>query len=468
MSDFDVYYAQNPVEVWDRNVWNEWDPVIAVDFQENAIFTPLILWRPLGTKAPTQVTGREALPGHVNYNPINVRQQYITADYLDSRERKITAPYRYGGKVQFEQYDELVNMWRAGGREGFVDGILRQHLNRSILLTHEMIARNGLIANTNVTNVQGGSAGFDFSQLSTTEAYLFDISVLDDVKLRLSFRTQFAIGKFGTFAAPVPGSNDMLIITTPAVMHGLWTQMDERWMMDLRDLGDARIINGGQVRYRGFTFVDGSWASALFNVGTIIKQVAITSPITAGDGAPDPDVSAAIDSTWYVGQSSSAMTHYIQCSAFGATDFAAGAVVSLHKARTSVFGVTNGVDFRDGMTMNLECYSADADTERLVFRSPVMTDFKEPWQDATFGTIYGFATVAQHVHPVYMIAARGGSLFAIRRKVDIHTPPAIDDFESVVRVSWDEYGGLNKWQGDLQEIQYCAGVFGNRGAVGIS
>src|SRR3990172_13362556 len=105
-------------------------------------------------------------------------------------------------------------MWRNGGREGFVDGILRQHLNRSILLTHEMIARNGLIANTNVTNVQGGSAGFDFSELSTTEAYLFDISVLDDVKLRLSFRTQFAIGKFGTFAAPVPGSNDMLIITT--------------------------------------------------------------------------------------------------------------------------------------------------------------------------------------------------------------------------------------------------------------
>jgi len=74
-----------------------------VDFQENAIFTPLILWKPLGTKAPTQTTGREALPGHVNYNPINVRQQYITPDYIDSRERKITAPYRYGGKVQFEE-----------------------------------------------------------------------------------------------------------------------------------------------------------------------------------------------------------------------------------------------------------------------------------------------------------------------------------------------------------------------------
>ena len=92
------------------------DPAIAVAFRQNALFTPLIDWVALdslaagtGTTNPTEITtGREALPGHVNQNPINTRAKFITADYLDSRERKLRSRLRYGGKIQFEHYDELV------------------------------------------------------------------------------------------------------------------------------------------------------------------------------------------------------------------------------------------------------------------------------------------------------------------------------------------------------------------------
>lgn len=41
------------------------------------------------------------------------------------------------------------------------------------------------------------------------------------------------------------------------------------------------------------------------------------------------------------------------------------------------------------------------------------------------------------------------------------------DFASVERFSWDMYGGQNKWNGDLAEIHFVAGSFGNRGSVGI-
>lgn len=100
MSDFDLYYSQNPISVFDRQTWTEYDPVIAVNFVQNAVFVPLVTWEPLDPMAATVVTGREALPGHANFNTLGVRQMYTNADYVDSRERQLKARNRYGGKVQ--------------------------------------------------------------------------------------------------------------------------------------------------------------------------------------------------------------------------------------------------------------------------------------------------------------------------------------------------------------------------------
>jgi hypothetical protein len=83
-----------------------------------------------------------------------------------------------------------------------------------------------------------------------------------------------------------------------------------------------------------------SWDAALFNMGPITKQVAVTEPINAGDGAPDPDNDDPIDNTWYVGQASSGIKHYVQCSDFADGNFAVGDFVTLHTSRTSSWGVT--------------------------------------------------------------------------------------------------------------------------------
>ena len=61
----------------------------------------------------------------------------INAAYMDSRQRQITAPNHYGGKVQLDNYDSLVNMYRNGGTAGFIDGVLRQHLSNDIVTQHE-------------------------------------------------------------------------------------------------------------------------------------------------------------------------------------------------------------------------------------------------------------------------------------------------------------------------------------------
>ena len=471
--DFEVYYSQNPIAVWDQNKWTEYDPAINVAFRTQSLLTHMVNWVPLesfgGMNAPTVVTGREALPGHSNHNTIDVRAKYINAAYMDSRQRQITAPNHYGGKVMLDNYDSLVNMYRNGGTAGFIDGVLRQHLSNDIVTQHEKIARDMILTHTNVQTYAGGASSF--AGMSTSSAYLFDPTFLRDTKLRLSFRSMFALQQYGVYAQPLPGMNEGLIMTTPGVLHSIWDNLNHEYIQRLNILQDKTILNGSAISYEGFTFLE-SHPLTMWNCGAITKQVAVTSPITAGDGAPDPD-STAIDSTWYVGQSSSDITHYIQCSDLGTSQFAAGDLVTLHTARTAGYGVTDGVDITDGDTMTLEVYSVDEANERLVFRQPVMADFPTGFGYTTLagssstGTAYAFVTKAQHIHPMYVFGARGGSVFAIRRQVQLHMPPPIDDFESVWRFSWDERGGPDKWNGDLAEIHFVAGSFGNRGSVGV-
>lgn len=477
VGDFERYYSLNPVEVWDRNQWSVVSPAIATAFRQNSLFTPLIDWVPLAQEAagtgvtnPVSITtGREALPGHVNHNPINVRAKYITADYLDSRERKLQSRFRYGGKIQLESYDRLVNMWRQGGTQGFIDGILRTHLNNSIVGVSEKLARDSLLLDGAVKTYAGDAT--DASGLSGDTAYTFDPEVLRDVKLRLSVRAKWALQNFGDYANPIPGSNLYMVITTPGVFHSIFNNLHHEYVQRHTVLGSRSILNMEAIEYEGFMFMQ-SWDAALWNAGTITKQVAVTAPITAGDGAPDPD-STAIDSVWYVGQSSSGITHYLQCSDFDSGDFNAGDFVTLHIGRSNELGVTDGVDVTDGYTGTFEVYSANDTSNQITFRSPVMTDYAQQYPYTTLaggassGVAYAFITKAVHVQPLYIFGARGGLRFAMRKPVQIYNPPAVDDFESVTRVSWDMFGEMNTWNPDLWEVHMAVGSFGNRGDVAL-
>lgn len=470
MSTLETYYDQNPLLRIDRNQWTEYDPELKVAFRQSSIFTPLVQWVDLNPNAALYVTGREAIPGHVNHNEISTRQKYITAAYTDSRERHIRANKRYGGKIQFEEYDELISQWRSKGRAGFAAGILRQHLSGSIVTTHEKIARDAMIDNVNVKTYPGGAT--TVNGLINSANFKFDVDQLRETNLRLSFRSKYQLGQFGDLANPVPGSNDMLCVTTPGVIFDIENQLESRFQQTLANLQSPEQLNGFRLRYQGWTFVS-SWDALLFNTGVITKQVAVTTAIKGGDGAPDPDVDAAVDGVLYVGQSSATVTHYVQCTDLGTGQFLAGDVVTLHVARTTEWGVTDGVDPLDGRTMELEIQTVDETNERLTFKAPVMDDYSESFGYTTLagsgsvGTAYAFITKAAHIHPVYQVGARGGNFFAIKRGVRLHYPPAIDDFESVTRVSWDEHGEMNKWNGDLWEMHYVRATFGNRGALGL-
>jgi hypothetical protein len=377
----------------------------------------------------------------------------------------------YGSKIQFERYDPLINMWRANGAQGFVEGILNQVLGNTIVWTHEKLCRDAIINNTAVQTYAGGAT--TAAGMAATSDYKFDLREIRKIALKLSVRARFALQSWGDYMDPVPGNNDKLLITTPGVMFDLNDQMDAEWMQNLRDLKDERVINGGVVRYQGWTFVE-TWDAALWNMGAITKQVGVTLPIVAGDGAPAPTVGAV--GVWYTGQASANIKHYVQCTAFNPGDFVPGDFVTLHVARTTRFGVTDGADYLDGRSLLMEVQSVDATNYTLTFKMPVMGDFQDGFVATSLGgsalgtpaTYYAFVTKGANINPAFMFGARNGNFFAVRQQVKLHTPAPIDDLEMVQRVAWDLYGGMNNWQPDLNEINYVRASFGNRGDIAIA
>ncbi len=262
-------------------------------------------------------------------------------------------------------------------------------------------------------------------------------------------------------------------MTTPNVMFDLWNSDEGDWMQDLRQLQDDRIINGGEARYHGATFVDYP-ELVLRNAGVLSKQVGVTDPIKWGDGAPDPGDGGggtSVDNIYYVGQSTAAITHYIQCSAFTAGEFVAGDIISIHTERTTDYGITDGVDFLDGRTYEVEIVSVNATDNRLTVFEPVTQEYLQAFTGTPNGgaeaTLYAYVTKARDIHPLLVVGARGMATFAARTKVRFWNPPDIADLPGVHRFTWDEYGEPNRWNPYIYEIIYCVAsdTRGGRAAV---
>ena len=428
--------------------------------------------------------GAEVVKSHVNQNPIGRYQRMMTGLYVDLRKRKVRSRNRYGAKAQWDVRDAMTHRY-GSGTDAFLSAALRGQLGDNIVGQQEKISRDGILDNALHKFMHDGAAfsaaSWDFSDLPGSSAGGFDIKLLEDVALRLAFRSENMKKAYGSYAQPVPGSNfrdSVLVMMSTGTYWHLWNTEEQEWMIDLRQLQDGRILNGGKVQYRNFATLQdcGPAACTLFNAGTLTKQVAVTSPIRWGDGATDPD-SAAVDSMFYAGQSGSNVTHYVQCSDIGTSQFVKGDIVSIHTLTTSEYGITDGCDPLDGRTVLAEVYSADETNERLTFRDPLTEAYEDLFSytslngSAALGNAYAFVTKAAHVHPIFIVGTREMTQFVRRRQPDgslvqYHQPDDTNvDFPSVERVTANWYGETNPWELDTVEVFFCNAPFANRGAV---
>lgn len=486
----DLHPFRQDAENWDQASWDERSAVIDVAFHApNVIFTPLVgssmVMSPGIGWDQYMYTGAEIRPAHINHTPIGRYQRMMGPIYFDTRQRKVRARNRWGAKSQYDIRDQMVTRY-GNDTESFISAALRSQLAANIVGQTEKICRDGLISNALHQFMYDGSAfvagTHDFSNLPDTADGIFDLKLLEEVALRLATRCENTLKQWGNYAQPVPGQNfrnSVLILTTTGTYWDFWHSEEQEWMVDLRQLQDDRIINGGQVQYRNFaTIVDtGSNAMLLHNAGNITKQVAVTSPIRWGDGAPDPETTA-VDNMWYAGQSGTEVTHYVQCTDLGTSQFAKGDFVSIHTSRLAAtdYGIADGVDFLHGKTYVAEVYEVDEDNERLTFRDPITEQYEDAFayttlaNEASAGNAYAFITKATHVAPVMVIGTRESVQFVQRRQPDgsliqYHRPVDTNvDFPSIERVTANWYGEINPWELDVYEIFYVNAAWANRGA----
>jgi hypothetical protein len=449
------YYADNPVEVLDKNqrVW--YDPNIMDLFQNRSLFANITSYaRNLGDVRATSMVVNQLLEPHANYNALATRQLWLPAMHIDSRQLEITFSH-HGGKVALHEYDELVTYWKSDGRAG-LRVILDRVLGRNIVDVHDFLARNALIngALTQTGYVYYAGDATDFGDLAADDVMTPDIAA--QIQLGMKFReVAGALNPDGSAGAVV-------CYTTPGVIYDL--QKDPDWVEVAKYADPARLFRYEVGSYKNVRYIE-STRLMLWNCGTVEFQETITAAATAGDGAPVP-ASAKVDGTYMVGQSSAGITNYIQLSGTPETGVLADNVqvndiITIHISRTSAFGVTDGVNPFDGTLHNRRVIEVDTGNDRLVLDRPIMLDFAT---DLGSG-VYGYVTKGFNVHSSIFVGAPQGIVAGVAAPIRLHTPPPIDDLMSIYRYSWNDRMGYQPFAPEVFEVVFSAGSVRFKGAL---
>lgn len=447
--DFDTYYSDNPWEQMSTNQRQWYDPELMRLWRTRNVFSSTIPFKKsnLDVRAKT-MTVTQLFDPHANFNALSLRQLWLPAAHIDSRSIDITFT-RHGGKVAFHKYDEYITYWQENNQKGLrriMNGALGYHM----IEVQEMLARNAYIEGAlgGGFNLMSGG-GTDFSALSTADK--FDPDIAMDIWLGMSYREVPA-------AQGVNGAGASIVCyTSPGVIYDIQNDAGFQSVNQYANPSALMMYEAGA--YKNVRFVQ-TPRCTLWNCGPITLQAPVTSAITAGDGAPDPS-STKVDGTYAVGQSG--VTNYIQLGApavwstgsgTGMAGFAVGDIISVHTIRSASWGVSSGVDFRDGTLHNRRIVSIDSDNYRLTLDRPIMLDMST---DLGSG-VYAYVTLGRHIHASIFVAQPSGLVAGVAQPPRVYNPPPVDDFESIFRFSWDDYLGYQMFNPEVFEVVFSAGT----------
>ena len=362
-------------------------------------------------------------------------------------------------KVQLHESSNIFQMWKmSGGRDWrpLLRGVLGNNVRRKI----ELVSRNAYLKGPKDFWTYGGSAT-DFSTLSATCKFGLDIANAWNLRL----------GNTGSPIVPGESASAKLAILPPGAIYDFQASLAAASSNEAALYTQARLYQGAMPyeigTYKNIRFMEvpndnyGQNNGVLYNAGAIFFQAEVPIPIVAGDGSPDPEVTA-VDETWYVGQKD--VRHYLQLGKNQATEFDKNDLVTIHSVRTNRYGVTNGVDPLSGKTIQRRVVVVDTTNDRISLDRPIMKAYSV---DLAAGgdTTYAYVTKAQHIGFVLVLGSRGGIMGNVNRPIKFYEPKSIDDFESVYRYVWDIIAGMNIWEPNLFECHFIAVTLPKPGGV---
>lgn len=85
------------------------------------------------------------------------------------------------------------------------------------------------------------------------------------------------------------------------------------------------------------------------------------------------------------------------------------------------------------------------------------------------GGVYGYVTKGRNIHTAIFFsgAYQNGIISGVTQPPRIYTPPAVDDFESIYRISYDMWMKYQLWEPQTFEVAFLAGSNKDRGQVYI-
>ena len=457
IGDFDTYYSDNPWEVIDKNQRTWYDPDLIALFREQALFTPTIRFiKNLGDVRATKMVMTSVYDAHPDTTPLAMRQIWMPASHIDSRQVEVVFN-RYGGKVAYNTYDDMITYWRQNNKAG-VRAICRGALGQHMIDVLDLLARNAYVKgayDSGYILIPGG--GSDFSDIGLTDT--FDVNVALEIWLGMTMR------RVASARGPSGATDNIICYTTPSVIYDIQkgTASDE-WINVHQYADQTKLLRYEVGTYKNIRFVQ-SPKLVLWNAGELIAQGLISAAIHAGDGAPDPD-SAKVDNTYMVGQTTNGIVNYISIGSWGVGSVASinvNDMVTIHLTRTSAYGVSNGVNPYEGTSHVRRVVGVSSGPDRLILDQPIMIDMAT---DLGAG-VYGYVTKGRNIHASIFIGAPQGIVSGVAAPPRLHTPPPVDDFEMIQRFSWDAYMGHQVYAPEVFEVVLSAGTTRIKGQAAI-
>lgn len=445
--DFDLNYPSNPWAGLTTNQRVFYDPILRDIFRKINVFSQFTTFvQNLANRNAKTMTITSLYDIHPGFDPLGLRDLWLPAAHVDSRSLDITFS-RYGGKVAYQVYDDIITYWQEqGGGPSALRRIVNDKLGRHLVDVQDLLSRNALLS---VPYKMYAGSAIDFNTLGTSDK--LTTPLLDEIHLGMQYRdvpyAQSPAGNIGTIIG----------IISPGVFYDLQQQSEPKdWLTRLAYGAPTRLLNYEVGQFRNVRWVVTPKAT-LWNCGQVTIQVPISAAINAGDGAPDPS-SSKVDSTYRVGQP--AATHYIQLRSTDVnsvstdmTQFAVNDMVTVHINRTSANGVTNGVDYTDGKLHTRRIVAINSGAKQLTFDQPIMVDMTTDLG----GGIFAYVTKGIHIHASMFIGGPDAIVNGVGRPPRLHTPPPVDDFDSIYRFSWDSFQGYQVYNPSVCEVVFSGG-----------
>tara|TARA_Y100000310_G_scaffold328928_1_gene397902 strand:+ start:14488 stop:15561 length:1074 start_codon:yes stop_codon:yes gene_type:complete len=330
-----------------------------------------------------------------------------------ARQKWLASNRLHGDKISLHKYDEAVTYWQSNGRRG-LSALCRGKLGQNMTDYLDILARNAFGASNFVmfSGAATGTSDAHFDHL--TASHIFDADDVMKVWLKASMNMAPMANN------PTGPGGTLVAITSPGVVYDIQNTAaaSSHWKSVQQYTNQPPISQYEVGQYKQARFLQ-SLRNILWNAGTTTSQTTVASDVTAGDGAPA--VGTLVRGAYRTGGISGATNSVALTDASG---FSVGDVLSFHKQRESD---DNRAMWDDPVKFERTVYSISGNN--VTFELPITRDLtaSDTW----------YVTLGLNVHMTVFIAGPNGVVAGVGQRPMIHTPPPVDDFEAMMRFSWD-------------------------------